>query len=204
MNYLENINSIEEIKSGKIPGYFFPKLIELGELIISPFSENSLGNICYYLHFNNKFRKPIKGTDSINLSSKDSIESSFTPYEEMEKYILEPGRSVIAQTYEKVGVSKWLLCKMENTSQLGRVFLNHASHGYLHPGHGIEKSFHLMIELTNLGEKSIEIIPAYQNEEKIIGPESFRFYVEKLAYPANEYVPGSFVPKLKMNEKDGS
>jgi deoxycytidine triphosphate deaminase len=200
---LENLK-IEQIKSGRLPGYFFPKLIELGHLKIIPFNKNSLGNISYYLHFNNKFREPITGNEPIDLLDKKSIDSAFYQYKEMENYVLHPGKSVIAQTYEKVGCSEWLLCKLENTSALGRVLLNHASPGFLHPGHGIENPFNMMIELTNLGERPVIIESAKLKDGKIIGPDSFRFYVEKLAYPTIDYKSISNVSKLKMDNFDKS
>lgn len=201
---LNQIKSIDDILPGHLPGYFFPKLMELGHLRIEPFSPASLGNICYYLHFNNKFRKPIKNNEQINLLSKDSIESAFEPYKEMESYALEPGKSVIAQSYEKIGISEMLFCKLENSSALGRVFLNHASHGFIHPGHGINEPINIMIELTNLGEKPVNIMPAYQEDEIIKGPEAFRLYIEKLSYPASDYKSISSIPKLKMDNKDKS
>ncbi len=184
------------IKTGQLPGYFFPKLIKMGELIINPFNKDSLGNICYYLHFNNRFRKPVKNNTPVNLLSKESINNAFEPYEEMDDYVLMPKESVIAQTHEKVGISRWFLAKLENTSSLGRVFINQASHGYLHPGHGIKEPFRLMIEITNLSEKPIRIIP-----EKT---QCMRMYLEKLPYKAVEYESVSSVPKLKMNIGDKS
>lgn len=201
---LDDIKSIDDIQAGHLPGYFFPKLIELGHLAIEPFSEDSLGNICYYLHFNNKFRKPRNNGDPVNLLSKESIEDAFEPYREMNSYLLEPGKSVITQTYERVGASDELLCKMENTSALARVLLNHTSHGFLHPSHGIDNPFHLMIEITNLGEKHVEITPAKNEAGRIVGPDAFRFYVEKLPYKTNQYSGGGSVPKLKMDIHDRS
>lgn len=97
-----------------------------------------------------------------------------------------------------------MLCNLENTSALGRVLLNHASHGFIHPGHGINEPFRLMIELTNLGERTVELVPAYIENEKVIGPDAFRLYVEKLPYPAEEYKAGSAVAKLKMDKTDKS
>jgi deoxycytidine triphosphate deaminase len=186
------------------PPLILPKLIELKQLIIDPFNQESLGNICYYLHFNNKFRKPKPGARPIDLLSKESIDDAFEPYEERRRYTLYPRKSVIAQSYEKLGISEWLLCKLENTSALGRVFLNQASHGFMHPGHGINKPFRIMIELTNLGEKPVDIKPAYQEGNKVIGPDSFRLYVEKLPYQAVEYKSVSATPKLKMDSSDQS
>lgn len=75
-------------------------------MIIDPFSEDSLANICYYLHFNNRFRRAKSGVEPIQLLSKESIENAFEPYGEIERFLLEPGKSVIAQTYEKVGISE--------------------------------------------------------------------------------------------------
>ncbi|MBN2052495.1 hypothetical protein JW756_03250 [Candidatus Woesearchaeota archaeon] len=201
---LGKIHSIDDILPGSLPGYLFPKLIVLNHLIIEPYSDASVGNICYYLHFNNKFRLPKRSDKSINLLSKESIEAAFEPYKEMDEFFLEPGKSVIAQSYEKVGVSEWLLCKLENTSALGRVLINHASHGFIHPGHGINKPFQVMMELTNLGEKPVEILPARQENGVVKGPEAFRLYVEKLPYAAREYQSVSSVNKLKMDSKDGS
>lgn len=187
---------INQVKTGKLPGYLFPELIKMGELRIEPFDVNALGNISYYLHFNNKFRTPVNNDSPIDLLSKESIEAAFKPYEEMNKFVLMPKKSVIAQTYEKIGISEWLLAKLENTTELGRVFLNHASHGYIHPGHGIKEPFQLMVELTNLGEKPVEIIP--------LKTQCFRLYIEKLPYKALEYKSISSIPKLRMNKDDKS
>ncbi len=192
---LNDIQSFEDLKSGQLPGYFFPKLIELGALIIEPFDPDSLGNICYYLHIDRRFRKPRKGKKLIDPLSKESIEEAFGPYKELDFYILKPGESIIAQTKEQLGISSGLLAKIENTTELGRVLLNHASHGFIHPGHGIRKPFQLMIELTNLGARPVKLTP---------GLQVFRMYIEKLPYPAFEYKSVSVVPKLKMDKIDKS
>lgn len=192
---LKDIKSLEDIKAGRLPGYFFSKLIELGALIIDPFDLNSLGNISYYLHLGQRFRKPKNGKILINPLSKESIEKAFEPYQEFDSYVLKPGQSVIAQTSERLGVSDELLAKIENTTQLGRLFLNHASHGFIHPGHGIKKPFQLMIELTNLGARPVKLVP---------GLQVFRMYLEKLAYPAVDYSSISKTPKLKMDKTDKS
>lgn len=192
---LKGIRSFEDIKPGQLPGYFFPKLIELGVLIIKPFDPDSLANICYYLHLGERLRKPRAGQVLINPLSKESIEEAFEPYQEFDSYILKPGQSVIAQSSEQLGISDGLLAKIENTTQLGRIFLNHASHGFIHPGHGITKPFQLMIELTNLGARPVKLVP---------GLQVFRMYLEKLAYPAPDYSSKGKTPKLKMNRGDRS
>jgi deoxycytidine triphosphate deaminase len=197
-------DSFEEVLPGKLPGWMFPSLLSWGQLRIEPFDDHCLANICYYLHFNNQFRWPKRGIEVIDLTSKESIEDAFEPYQTRDKIVLAPGASVIAQTYERVGISESLLSKIENTSALGRVFLNHASHGYIHPGHGIKEPFRLMIELTNLGGRCVEIVPAHMDGDKVVGPDAFRLYVEKLPYQATPYVPGSAVAKLKMNAQDRS
>jgi len=199
---LEKINSIEDIQPGHLPGYFFPKLIELGHLKIEPMSADSLGNICYYLHFNNLYRKFSNNEEPINLKNEKSIEDAFNSFEECEELILNPGESVIAQTFEKIGISNWLLAKLENTSALGRVFLNHASHGYSHPGHGLNEPVRIMLELTNLGKKKIKIQSAKVVDGKVIGTEAMRMYIEKLPYPTEEYKSTGSVHKLKMNNFD--
>lgn len=192
---IKDIKSFDDIKPGRLPGYFFPKLIELGVLIIDPFDPDSLGNICYYLHLGQRFRKPKDGKILIDPLSKESIEKAFEPYQEFDSYILKPGQSVIAQTSERLGISEELLAKIENTTQLGRIFLNHASHGFIHPDHGIKKPFQLMIELTNLGARPVELVP---------GLQVFRMYLEKLAYPAFDYSSINKTPKLKMDKADKS
>ena len=204
-NVLSHINSIRDIRTGKIPGWIFPKLMELYMLKIEPFDEDCLGNICYYLHFNNLFRTPKKDLKNpVNLLDEESINSAFEEYKEFDKYRLNPGESVIAQTYEKIGISPWFLSKLENATELGRCLINHASHGYLHPGHGIQDPFHLMLELTNLSKNPIIITPAQKVRNKVVGPEAMRMYLEKLPYPASEYKKITKVPKVKMNKEDGS
>ncbi len=195
-NWLQDIKSFDNIKPGQLPGFFFPKLIEFGALIIEPFDPNSLGNICYYLHLGKRFRKPKNGKILINPLSKESIEEAFESYQEFDSYILKPRQSVIAQSAERLGLSNELLAKIENTTELGRIFLNHASHGFIHPGHGIKKPFQLMIELTNLGTRPVKLLP---------GLHVFRMYIEKLAYPAIDYSRGiNKTPKLKMDNTDRS
>jgi deoxycytidine triphosphate deaminase len=201
---LSHIHSVQDILPGHLPGYIFPKLIALGHLRIEPFDPQSCTNICYFLHFNNRFMIPKSGREIINPLSKNSIDDAFFPYEEKDEHILPPGGSVIAQTFEKVGLSSWFLAKLENTSELGRILVNHASHGFLHPGHGIKQPFQLMIELTNLGNRSVRLQPAKFIDERIIGPEVFRLFIEKLPYEAPEYKEIAIVPKLRMDEKDTS
>jgi deoxycytidine triphosphate deaminase len=201
---LSNIHSIQDIVPGHLPGYMFPRLIELRHLRIEPFDPSSCTNICYLLHFNNRFRVPKSGREIIDLLGKESIEDAFFPYTETDAYILPPGESVIAQTYEKVGLSSWFLAKLENTSELGRTLLNHASHGYLHPDHGIDKPFQLMLELTNLGSRSVRLQPAKEIDGKIFGPEAMRLFIEKLPYEAPDYEEIANVPKLQMDKEDKS
>lgn len=201
---LQNIKTIEDVTPGHLPGYFFPKLVEMGHLVIDPLSSDSLGNICYYLHFNNLFRKFNSKNELIDLANAESIENSYALYEEMDEITLKPGESVIGQTYEKIGISNWLLAKLENTSALGRVFLNHASHGFSHPGHGISEPIRIMLELTNLGEKDVKIHAAKMIDGKVVGTEAMRIFIEKLPYPADEDKRIHSTYKLKMNSEDKS
>ncbi len=201
---LNSIKSIDDVATGHLPGYFFPKLVELGHLAIEPLSSNSLGNICYYLHFNNLFRRFNNKNEIVDLAKPDSIENSYELYEEFDEIILKPGESIIGQTFEKIGISNWLLAKLENTSALGRVFLNHASHGFSHPGHGSNEPIRIMLELTNLGKKDVKIHTAKIVDGKVIGTEAMRIYIEKLPYPAEDYKEISSTHKLKMNGSDKS
>lgn len=194
---LEGIHSVNDIKTGRLPGYFFEKLIEIGQLIINPFDDKAVGNVCYYLHLGTCFRVQRAGGAIIDPFSKESIEAAFEPYVELRSFVLEPGKSVIAQSQELLGVSTWFELKLENTTELGRIFLNHASHGFIHPGHGIEDPFQLMVELTNLGNIPVQLTP---------GLPIFRMYIEKLAYEALGFYSDKTVttPKLRMDEKDRS
>jgi deoxycytidine triphosphate deaminase len=201
---VSKIKTIDDIKPGHLPGYFFPKLIELGHLKIEPFSQDSLGNICYYLHFNNLFRKFTNKKEIVDLANPQSIEDSYNLYKEYDEIILKPGESIIGQSYEKIGLSNWLLAKLENTSALGRVFLNHASHGFSHPNHGIDEPHRLMLELTNLSQKNIKIHTAKNINGKIVGTEAMRVYIEKLPYPTEEYKQTISMHKLKMDKEDKS
>jgi deoxycytidine triphosphate deaminase len=167
---LENIKSIEDVKAGILPGYMIRKLIQLGELKIMPFDESYLTNINYKLHFNNRFRIPKEVSAPIDLSSKESIEAAFTPYIPKETYILRPMESVICQTFEKVGISNNLIAKLENTTQLGRVFINHSAHGAINAGHGSKEPFNIMVEITNLGKGPVKLEAARLSEGKVVGP----------------------------------
>lgn len=200
----KEINSIEDIDSGQLPGFLFPKLMEINQLQITPFQEDSLGNICYYLHLNNKIRKYKSENKIIDLQDKNSIEDAFGAYEEYEEILLEPGESIIGQTFEEIGISEWLLSKLENTSSFGRVFVNHASHGFSHPGHGINAPLRIMVELTNLGKHTVKIYPAKMVDGKIVGTEVMRMYIEKLPYKAEIYEKRSANYKLKMDNTDKS
>ena len=201
---INEIKTINDIAPGHLPGYFFPKLIELGHLKIDPFSQDSLGNICYYLHFNKLFRKFTNKKETVDLANSKAIENCYALYEKYDEVILKPGESIIGQTYEKIGISNWLLAKLENTSALGRMFLNHASHGFSHPGHGINEPHRIMLEITNLGEKDVKIHTAKIVNGKVIGTEAMRMYIEKLPYPSEKYEKASSMHKLKMHGNDKS
>ena len=73
------MENIDEVLTGQLPGSIYPKLIKLGHLIIDPFEEKSLQNICYYLHLGNRFRQPKEGAEPINPLSRASIEEAFEP-----------------------------------------------------------------------------------------------------------------------------
>ncbi len=199
-----DISLIEDIKPGMLPGYFFPKLIKMGHLKIDPYYPDQQGNICYYLHFNNVSRRLKRRGCRIDLNSEESVEAAYKKAKTAEFLTIKPGESIIAQTYEKLGLSNWLAAKMENTTTLGRIFLNHASHGYMHPGHGYKEPAQLMIELTNLGKRTAVLQPAVEEGGQIYGSQAFRFYIEKLPYPAVPYTHGSKNARLKMNESDKS
>lgn len=201
---LRSIKSIEDVKAGIQPGYMIRKLMELGELKIVHFDEAYLTNMNYKLHFNNKFRTPKEQSKPIDLSSEESIDASFYPYAQKDAYLLRPLESVICQTFEKVGLSTYLLAKLENTTQLGRVFINHSAHGSINAGHGVKEPFNIMVEITNLGRSPVKLEAARLIDGKIIGPECFRMYIEKIPYPAEDYKRISFSKTLKMDASDRS
>jgi len=201
---LNKIKSIDDVLPGTQAGYMILRLIELGELKISPFDEGYLTNMNYKLHFNNKFRTPKEESKPIDLSSAESIEASFYPYAEKDVHILKPMESVICQSFEKVGLSTYLIARLENTTQLGRVFINHSAHGCVNAGHGVNEPFNIMVEITNLGRSPVRLEAAKLIDGKIVGPECFRMYIEKIPYPAEDYKRISFSKTLRMDASDRS
>ncbi len=199
---MKELEHVEGVRAGILNKTIVLEMIKKGHIIIDPFNEEYLKGTTYYLHLNNKFRKPIPSDEIIDLSSNESIDSAFEPYKETDEYILQPFESVIAQTYESLGFSTWFRGPLENASRLGRAFINHASHGYIEAGHGIDKPFQLMLELTNFLPRPVRLVPKESNS----GYEPtkvMRLSFEKLAYEADHSYQNTSA-RLKMDAKDNS
>lgn len=176
---LRDIKFIKDLPYGKLPNKLILKLIELSQLIIEPFTTYFLGYNYYSIHLKGKFMKIKDSIKQVNRKTMNSITESLQDSQELISYILNPGDKIITQTFEFMGISELLLLELEKGFQLENLLLNHATKDLIHTGYGLEKPFRLIIELTNLRENPMELIPARVINGELFGPEAFKMKIKR-------------------------
>lgn len=103
-----------------------------------------------------------------------------------DKYLLHPGRFVLAQTFEYIVIPNNIFAKVDGRSSLGRRgLLVHATASYVDPGW----KGRVVLELANLGEMPIELFPLMRIARLV-------FY--KLNDPVKKGYDGQYSGQIKI------
>ena len=74
--------------------------------------------------------------------------------DEHRQFVIHPGQFALGMTYEIVGVSEDMVCRLEGKSSLGRIgLIIHATAGYIDPGNKLK----ITLELHNIANLPIKL-----------------------------------------------
>lgn len=141
------------------------KLLNSGELKIDPFIEDFLGPNLYYCHLGNHFLRPTQGGPVNPL--KQDMSGEFDKLVTEKEVVLKPGEFILAETFERVGVSEGFLIRLFNSSSLARCGITQAALGMVNPGCGKKSPVRVTLELVNNFPRDVVLTPTRVTDEYI-------------------------------------
>ena len=128
------------------------------KVVIEPFDERNLAQISIDLRLDRIFmffsRSPTIPT--IRMSRDIWGSTELWEHYELDSLVLEPGRFVLAQTYEKITIPNDLIGWVEGRSSWARLGISiHITAPKVDPGF----SGRITLEMANIGEKAVELQP---------------------------------------------
>lgn len=126
------------------------RLIQSGDLVISPLKTENLQPASFDLRVSNSFRRCVFDEKAINLSQENNLFGKELVEEEFE---LKPGEFCLASTMEYVKVPKNYAGFVQGRSSIGRLGLFVQNAGFIDPGFEGE----ITLELFNASNRSIII-----------------------------------------------
>jgi len=125
------------------------KALKKGKVIIEPFTEKLLQPASVDLRLGNKFLL-FKRSDHYVIDVKKPVDNLMTEHiiSNKKPFVLHPGEFALGSIYEKIGVDKTMVGRLEGKSSLGRLgLIVHATAGFLDPGNCLN----MTLELHNVG-----------------------------------------------------
>lgn len=121
-------------------------------------------------------------------------DSSDSQFENMkvgkEGYILQPGEFILAESFEKLGISKEYFIKLNDSSSLARCGISNLGTGVMEPGCGQDDPVRITLELCNTSSKPIKLKPTLvENDTVHWGTEIFRCCFGKLEHKPEQGYP---------------
>jgi len=163
-----------------VPDKNIKKLIKNGEINILPYFDLHQGPNCYYCHIGENFLVPKKIKKEINPLSTDSTHL-FRRVKTPDSYILNPGKFVLAESFEKFGVSNKYIIRLYNSSSLARSGIGHLALGMINSGCGVEKPIRITLELFNASPFQIKLVPSTIKKDRVkFGTEVFKISVDRM------------------------
>lgn len=128
--------------------------IEKGDLVISPYSDDSIQPSSYDLHLDSKFIVfDNHDTDIIDVKLKPN-NTRTVDVKDKGYFIVHPNNFVLGVTVENIKIPKYLVSRIEGKSSIGRLgLIVHATAGYVDPG--FEGT--LTLEIFNLSSVPIKL-----------------------------------------------
>jgi dCTP deaminase len=131
------------------------KCLESGKISIDPLFPNSIQPASVDVHLGPDFL--IFRTDEhVCIDPKEPVEPLMeeVKIDENRQFIIHPGEFALGMTYEVVGVSEDMVCRLEGKSSLGRIgLIIHATAGYIDPGNKLK----ITLELHNIASLPIKL-----------------------------------------------
>jgi len=156
------------------------KLIKKGDVVIDPYFSEFHGPNLYYCHLGNKFLIPKKITkvNPLIYETKDIYDEVCT----QEPIDLGPGKFILAETFEYLGIGVDYVVRLLNSSSLARVGISQAAVGMINSGCGMKNPIKLTLELVNNAPFCVTLVPTIINSKGKIswGTEILKIAVEKM------------------------
>lgn len=129
------------------------ELIELGDLVISPYVEEHVEPASVDLRLGREFTK-VEPTDrTIDTHNPNSFKTRTFEVDELELY---PGETILGTTLETVHIPRYLVGNVVGRSSLGRLdVVIHKTAGFIDPGFRGQ----ITLEIENEGQHPVKIYP---------------------------------------------
>jgi dCTP deaminase len=134
------------------------KLMDSGDIVITPFNDSllrpssyclTLGNLIHSFQDTSKVISPVRAS-----TYPDYIEHEISP---SRPYILKPGELVLAQTQESLSLPVNLTGFLSNISGLARLGINTLLSTHVAPGFGLNHKKPIVLEIINHSKFNIEL-----------------------------------------------
>lgn len=125
--------------------------LDTGSLRIDPLEIDHIEPASVDIRLGNSFKEPVKTGRIVDTRSGEG-----QPYREFtaDSIVLEPGDSILASTYEEIGIPNDLCADAVGRSSLGRLFVSiHETAGFCDPGFGGD----VTLEMTNENPNPVRI-----------------------------------------------
>ena len=135
------------------------KAIEIGEIIVDPFSEEAIGPCSIDLSLSDNFTV-FKTGKLFSPHNREEVRShSELIVTNGEPFTLSPGQFVLGQTREKLSISKHLAGTLEGRSSVARLGIVVHAAGLVNPGTGLNKPTRLTLEIFCQLNNPVQLIP---------------------------------------------
>ncbi|MEK7507664.1 MAG: dCTP deaminase [Patescibacteria group bacterium] len=126
-----------------------------GRISIDPLFPNSIQPASVDLHLGPDFLI-FRNDAHICIDPREPVDEIMheVTIDENHQFIIHPGEFALGMTYEVVGVSDDMVCRLEGKSSLGRIgLIIHATAGYIDPGNKLK----ITLELHNIANLPIKL-----------------------------------------------
>ena len=133
--------------------------IEEHEIIINPFDKNAVGPCSVDLTLGDCFLVFRQGYLFRPNDTEKIFKNSEVVHTEGEPFLLSPNQFVLAQTLEKISISKNFAATLEGKSSVARLGIVVHAAGLVNPGTGLKSPTTLTLEISQQANSPVELVP---------------------------------------------